>query len=76
MKPTRVYDPYANPPFTGSRADDPRVEKYDVMLSDPNQKVYGYNIAMMLHAFKNNQLQNYGNDTSMMCQLNLYNNTG
>jgi hypothetical protein len=59
-----LFDAYANDPFVGVPAElDIRAKGDDVMFSGQTQTVYGYNIGMMLYAFRNGRLQNYGNET-------------
>ena len=58
------FDAYHNPPFTSADADRNRARDPDVMLNfkrADTQVVYSYNIGMMLYAFRDSMLQNYGN---------------
>jgi len=56
-----LFDAYKNIPFTNREADSSHAIINDVMIGKGIQKVYSYNIAMMLYAFNNNELQNYAN---------------
>ena len=56
-----LFDAYHLRLLNARKADDLHAKKDDVMLNDPTQIVYGYNIAMMLYAFQNNSIQNYAN---------------
>jgi hypothetical protein len=56
------FDAYENAPFTWEGAKpDVRAIGNDVMYSRSIQTVYNYNIGMMLYAFRDSVLQNYGN---------------
>jgi hypothetical protein len=62
-----LFDAYENYPFVGMDATLDRALKNDVMLSglrqSTTQTVFNYNIGMMLYAFRDSRLQNYGNET-------------
>jgi hypothetical protein len=71
-----LFDAYENAPLTQSIANEYRAKDADVMLNfardQYNQIVYGYNIAMVLYAFKNNQLQNFDNGSLYGVKSEIY----
>jgi hypothetical protein len=70
-----LFDAYRNAPLTMGVANDDRANEDDVMLNfaiKPNQIVYGYDIVMVLYAFKNNQLQNFDNGSLFGVKSEIY----
>jgi hypothetical protein len=67
-----LFDAYDDVPYAWIDALPNRANPDDVMFNLNDQIVYDYNVAMMLHAFRDNSLQNYGNKALLGVESEVY----